>query len=396
MTTEQAYFFTVALINMVLAFSGTRIKDPEGKQKSILFFVVAFSANFLSWLIYVFEIGTTLKIVSAILSSAFIWGLVIFSYKRCEYPLPLTLITTIFIINCTALGHFTYAGNFNGALHVSALFVPLAFCIIGYLFLKIKRHRNPSDIVFAYTCFFMAAGLATRSALLELSPEIFSATIVSSQIIWPVFSVISGVFALLSFTEEAQFKLREESNTDQLTGLANRRSMDNTLEKEWSRAIRHDRPLAVVMLDVDFFKNYNDHYGHQTGDQCLKSIALILHQQTQRAGDLAARYGGEEFLLILPDTDSTSAQILAESICSAVAALKIPHQHAPLKNVTVSAGIAAMTRENFKEISSLIQAADTALYEAKKNGRNHARIAEPKCFISFNNDASSIPKHPLV
>ncbi|BBB25690.1 diguanylate cyclase [Amphritea japonica] len=375
MTAEQAYFFTVALINLVLAFSGARIKDPEGKQKSILFFTIAFTANFLSWFLYVFEIGIVLKIVSAILSSVFIWGLVIFSYKRCEYSLPLTLVTAMFVINSLALGYFTYVANFNGALHVSALFVPLAFCIIGYLFINVKKHRNPSDIVLAYACFFMAAGLAARSALLELSPELFSATIISSQVIWPVFSVISGVFALLSFTEEAQFKLKEESNTDQLTGLANRRNMDFTLNKEWARAIRHARPLALVMLDVDFFKKYNDHLGHQAGDECLKTVAKTLLQKIHRPGDLVARYGGEEFLLILPDTDGFTAQHLAEEICASVAGLAIPHKHSPVGIITISAGSAVLAKNNHTDIGGLLRAADSALYEAKQNGRNQSQLA---------------------
>jgi len=300
--------------------------------------------------------------------------MVIFSYKRCEYPLPLTLISAIFFINCIALGYFTYAGNFNGALHVSALFVPLAFCIISYLFIKRKKYRNPSDIILAYACFLMAIGVAARSALLELSPELFSATIVSSQVIWPAFSVISGVFALLSFTEEAQFKLKKESNTDQLTGLANRRSMDYILNQEWARATRHERPLALIMLDVDYFKKYNDHFGHQAGDECLKALANVLQNGVHRAGDLAARYGGEEFLLILPDTDGLNAQRLAEEMCTSIAGLAIPHKQSHLSIITVSAGVAVLVKGNYKNTGELLRAADSALYQAKQNGRNQALL----------------------
>jgi diguanylate cyclase (GGDEF)-like protein len=375
MTTEQAYFFTVALINLVLAFSGTRISDPDGKQKSILFFIIAFTSNFLSWFLYIFDINTVLKIVSATLSSVFIWGMVVFSYKRCEYPLPRTLISTIFLINCFALGYFTYTDQLYLALHVSALFVPVAFCIIGYLFLNIKKHRNPSDAILAYAFFCMALVVAARSLLLKFSPELFSATIVSSQVIWPAFSVISGVFALLSFTEEAQLKLRKESNTDQLTGLANRRSMDQILTAEWARADRYQRPLALVMLDVDFFKNYNDHYGHQAGDDRLKEVAKLLLQSGQRAGEVAVRYGGEEFLLILPDTDVAAARLLAEKTCSSVAKSEIPHQYSLLGILTLSAGVAVVSNNNYKNIGELLRAADSALYQAKSSGRNQAQVA---------------------
>lgn len=375
MTTEQAYFFTIALINLVLAFSGTRINDPESKPKSILFFIVAFSANFLSWFLYVFDIGPILQVVSVILASVFIWGMVVFSYKRCEYRLPLTLISAIFIINCFILSYFTYTGQHYRALHVSAFFVPLAFCIISYLFLRIKKHRNPSDIILAYACLLMAIIVAARSLLLEFEPEIFSATIISSQVIWPAFSVISGVFSLLSFTEEAQLRLLKESNTDQLTGLANRRSMDKRLKEEWARADRNQSPLALVMLDIDFFKNYNDHFGHQAGDDCLKIVAKVLRQSGQRAGDLAVRYGGEEFLLILPGTDIVTAQQLAEKTCASIAGFKIPHQHSPLGILTLSAGVAVVSHKNYQNSGELLRAADSALYLAKENGRNQVQAA---------------------
>lgn len=375
MTTEQAYFFTVALINLVLAFSGTRIKDPDGNQKSIQFFILAISANFLSWFIYIFDIGIILKIISVILATISIWGMVIFSFKRCEQPLPVPFISFVFSINCTALAYFTYTEQQYKAFHVSGFFVPLALTIISYLFLKTKKNRNPSDIILAYACLLMALVVITRSLLLEISPSIFSTTILASQIIWPSFSVITGVFALLSFTEEIQHKLQKESNTDQLTGLANRRRMDHALQKEWSRANRHQRPLTVIMLDLDFFKYYNDTYGHQAGDHCLKKIADILQNSAQRAGDLAARYGGEEFILILPDTDLKAARSIAQKIRDDMAKLGITHQHSLFGTVTLSAGIAALTQQNYENIEALLRAADAALYKAKRNGRNQAQIA---------------------
>lgn len=374
MSTEQAYFFTVALINLVIAFSATRVEDPVGKMKSILFFIIAFSANALSWVLYTFDLNLFFKIISAILSSAFIWGMVVFSFKRCECHLPLISLTFVFLINCFALAYFTYNSNFNGALHVSAFFVPSAFCIIGYLFLKIKKNRNQSDTILAYACFFMAVVVALRSVLLEFSPELFSKTSISSQIIWPAFSVISGIFSLLSFTEEAQLQLKQESNTDQLTGLANRRAMNATLSREWTIAIRHERPLVLIMLDIDFFKKFNDHYGHPAGDECLKSVANVLQESVQRPGDVAVRYGGEEFLLILPDTDSAAAQHVAEKICTSISLLTIPHDPSPLGIITVSAGISVLTKDSFKDITELLKAADVALYQAKQLGRNQVQL----------------------
>ncbi len=375
MTTAQAYFLTVALINLVLAFSGTRVSDPVGKQKSIRFFVLAFFINFISWFLYVFDINVPLKIVSVTLSAAFIWGMVVFSFKRCELKLPLIPLLAVFLINCFFLGYFIYSGELTSVLHVSAFFVPLAFIIIGYHFIKLKKDRNPSDVILAYACFLMAIIVVSRSLLLELAPEVFSRTVVSSQIIWPAFSVVCGVFSLLSFTEEAQSALKKESNTDQLTTLANRRSMDVTLGNEWARARRHDRSLALVMLDLDLFKRYNDQYGHPSGDKCLQDIAHVIKDSAQRAEDLAARYGGEEFLLIFPDTDAATALRLAEKLCTSIAALKIPHQQSPLGIVSISAGVAVLDNNVHKNVGDLLRAADRALYQSKKNGRNQAQLA---------------------
>lgn len=384
MTTEQAYFFTVALINFVLAFAGTRITNPEGKQHSTLFFTIATSANCLSWFLYVFEIGIALKIVSAILASTFIWGMVVFSYRRCESPLPIPLLSSLLILNCLALTYFTYTAQPYKTLHVSAIFVPIALFMMAYLFLNIKSPRNPSDTILAYACCLMAIIVATRSLLLISMPNMFSATIISTQIIWPAFSVISGVFILLSFTEDIQFKLQKESSTDQLTGLANRRSMDEALNQEWARADRQQRCLSVVMLDLDFFKHYNDHYGHQAGDDCLRQVGQILLKSGRRATDISARYGGEEFLLILPDTDIITAENIAVKICTSIEALNIDHQHSPFGRVTVSAGVATQSKQRYKNANTLLLAADTALYQAKKNGRNQVQRAS-SCWTKTTN-----------
>jgi len=289
--------------------------------------------------------------------------------------LPLIPLLAVFLINCFFLGYFIYSGKLTSVLHVSAFFVPLAFIIIGYHFIKLKKDRNPSDVILAYACFLMAIIVVSRSLLLELAPEVFSRTVVSSQIIWPAFSVVCGVFSLLSFTEEAQSALKKESNTDQLTTLANRRSMDVTLGNEWARARRHDRSLALVMLDLDLFKRYNDQYGHPSGDKCLQDIAHVIKDSAQRAEDLAARYGGEEFLLIFPDTDAATALRLAEKLCTSIAALKIPHQQSPLGMVSISAGVAVLDNNVHKNVGDLLRAADRALYQSKKNGRNQAQLA---------------------
>lgn len=168
----------------------------------------------------------------------------------------------------------------------------------------------------------------------------------------------------------ANDKLSELSATDSLTGLANRRRFDEALETEWARAARAGRPLAVILADVDHFKAYNDRYGHQAGDECLRRVAAVLRAGARRPGDLAARYGGEEFCLILAETDTDAALQVAENLRQAVQNLAIPHEGSPHGLVTLSLGLAAMVPEAGRALRDHLQAADRALYGAKEAGRN--------------------------
>jgi diguanylate cyclase (GGDEF)-like protein len=169
---------------------------------------------------------------------------------------------------------------------------------------------------------------------------------------------------------EANSKLAALSITDSLTGLANRRRFDEVLAAEWARARRMTYPLAILMIDVDFFKKFNDHYGHQAGDECLGSIARELQASARRPGDLVARYGGEEFVILLPDTDLVEAHELAETLCRSIASLALPHRQSPYEKVTVSIGVSAAIHEEDMPAQDLLRAADQALYRAKEGGRN--------------------------
>ncbi|MCF8090367.1 MAG: GGDEF domain-containing protein [Desulfotignum sp.] len=171
--------------------------------------------------------------------------------------------------------------------------------------------------------------------------------------------------------EEANRKLADLSATDGLTGLANRRRFDEALNSEWQRAMRLGLPLAVAMIDVDQFKLYNDHFGHQAGDQCLRRIAAVLRTCIHRSGDLIARYGGEEFVIILPGLSADKALILAETIRNAVQAEHLLHtKQSNTGVITVSIGIAARSPKPGQRADDLLREADTAMYEAKRRGRN--------------------------
>lgn len=169
----------------------------------------------------------------------------------------------------------------------------------------------------------------------------------------------------------ANRELMRQANQDGMTGIANRRYFDEYLAHEWRRAVRQHEPMAMIFADVDFFKKYNDHYGHQQGDDCLRQVAHALHSQLRRPADLLARYGGEEFVVLLPGTTLAGAMFIADAMRAAVEALNLPHaasEAAPV--VTLSLGVASIIPSEAMAEGFLIYGADQALYIAKKSGRN--------------------------
>jgi diguanylate cyclase (GGDEF)-like protein len=177
--------------------------------------------------------------------------------------------------------------------------------------------------------------------------------------------------------EEVNRKLMEMSTTDGLTGIPNRRRFDATLEEEWRRARRTGSYLMLAMIDVDWFKKYNDHYGHQAGDDCLRNVARILESNAHRAGDLVARYGGEEFALIVTMSEPERALYFAESVCTAIEQAALPHEMSPFGHITVSIGVAGAVPREGETAEALLKKADGALYLAKEQGRNRACLHTP-------------------
>lgn len=171
--------------------------------------------------------------------------------------------------------------------------------------------------------------------------------------------------------QEANRKLEILAHLDGLTQISNRRSFDLFLDREWLRLRRTGQSIALILLDVDFFKNYNDAYGHQLGDECLIKISQTLQNTVCRPADMVARYGGEEFAVILSDTDESGAIVVSQNIHKAIAQLKIPHATSRVDNyVTVSMGIASLIPNTSLTPEYLIQLADQTLYQAKQSGRN--------------------------
>jgi diguanylate cyclase (GGDEF)-like protein/PAS domain S-box-containing protein len=176
---------------------------------------------------------------------------------------------------------------------------------------------------------------------------------------------------------EANAQLQELATTDGLTQLLNRRRLDECLNMEWRRLAREKLPLSFIICDVDYFKKYNDRYGHQAGDDCLRAVAAAIRSRVKRPADLVARYGGEEFAVVLPDTGLNGAGSVAGEIREAVQALGIAHEASEVSPwVSLSLGVATRVPGEGFSAEQLMAAADQALYDAKHNGRNQVAVAD--------------------
>jgi diguanylate cyclase (GGDEF)-like protein len=182
---------------------------------------------------------------------------------------------------------------------------------------------------------------------------------------------------VVAVTRERNLALKRLATSDGLTHLANRRRFDQCLNFEWRRMMRSGQPLSVILCDVDYFKRYNDTYGHPMGDSCLKQIAQALRSVVQRAGDFVARYGGEEFVFLLPNTDGAAAMMFAKKVRAAIHCLNLPHRASTVsESVTLSLGVGSLIPQPSLSPEMLLMIADKALYRAKHAGRDCAVQSE--------------------
>jgi diguanylate cyclase (GGDEF)-like protein/PAS domain S-box-containing protein len=175
---------------------------------------------------------------------------------------------------------------------------------------------------------------------------------------------------------DMQQELEALSFKDGLTGVANRRMFDSVMDIEWNNARRNHQPLSLIMLDIDYFKQYNDHYGHLQGDECLKTVANILGSATRRSRDFFARFGGEEFMLVLPETDQAAALKIAERCRALICDEALAHEKSGIcSNVTISLGVGTIIPTDMDKLTGFIESVDKQLYLAKQNGRNRVAVA---------------------
>lgn len=290
-------------------------------------------------------------------------------------PLPIALINKIFLSGeALVLHEAAHEGQFSRDPYIVAQRARSVLCV------PIKRERFEGVLYLENN---LASGVFTegRVEIIRLLAAQASVAIENARLYEQVqdysHTLEAKVAKRTARLEELNEELQNLADRDGLTDVANRRRGDAYLQEAWLRLRREEQPLTVIMLDVDYFKNYNDNYGHQAGDECLKRIAATVQSKLNRVSDLIARYGGEEFILILPNTDCHGAERIGEEVRSAVYGLAIEHKYSSVSDVvTVSAGTATIVPVQDKSFSieQLVRQADIALYRAKQQGRNRVQV----------------------
>jgi diguanylate cyclase (GGDEF)-like protein len=289
------------------------------------------------------------------LVSGIIWGLAAFIIFPGGHPMLISL----FVLVIASLSAATTISHSSLRLGAAAWSVP------ALLLFAVRSARDGGE--FAYTLSLLIVLYLLTILTFSLKHHASTASSIALKY---------ENLDLLKELQTANEALRRWSAIDGLTGLANRRSFDETVEREWRRAMRDLRPVSMIMLDIDHFKLYNDNYGHQDGDDCLRRVASAITERVKRPADLAARFGGDEVVIVLPDSTLEGAADIAERIRRSVKALGIPHAHSSSgEMVTISVGVASIVPKSGTAPSQLIKLVDTALYSAKHSGRDRVMVA---------------------
>ncbi len=262
-------------------------------------------------------------------------------------------------------------------LQIGAVFFFLFVPFFSFLFYGASKKAN-LIIVFGSLCLISVLIYHQHfDPLFTFPPEAIESDFLINTVL--IYTLISFILYFQStLVERINNRLGYLSNTDILTALSNRQHFDAFVKVVWGNAQRARVPLSALMIDIDFFKNYNDSYGHIKGDECLKKIAHTIQEPVKRTSDIVARFGGEEFIIVLYSTEMDDAMRIAQIICDKVMALNIPHNHSQVADVvTISCGVSCVIPDETSSYIDLIQQADDALYVAKNSGRNRVVINRP-------------------
>jgi len=311
-----------------------------------------------------------------------VWGAVAFSMPYLSIELRVFVYVLLISIAGGALS--SNAGHF--ASYLGYVAPMLAILAIQSFLLGTKEWSYLGLLTILYLAFIVSAAKKLNNSLHESISHRFSWQLLADELeetrgdlnqqLSERLTAEKRLKKVMTELEQAVRHLRYLSTTDELTGLANRRSFDTALAREWNRARRNKGSIALLMIDVDRFKDYNDIYHHQSGDKALEEVALVIGAFAKRPGDIAARYGGEEFALILSNPSKAHLQEVAEDLRTRVIDLEIEHRGSDISDyLTVSIGAALIESPGHDDYSPLISAADSALYRAKQEGRNRSCFA---------------------
>ncbi|HOO73292.1 MAG TPA: GGDEF domain-containing protein [Spirochaetota bacterium] len=314
--------------------------------------------------------------------SPLILGAIFLSYKKIFIPIIDYLIDFIIFIAAACIILMLFFSDHENSIHYyTGIFIIVIF---GNIVMRLRFWHALSVSLLIQLLFTLTLDKVipiTSHSAFNVSLVLMTTIVISLIANYRMEKELRRVFLLNLLLQIDSIKL-EESNkvfkmlsiSDPLTGLSNRRYFDATLEREVKSALRKNHNLCLLFLDIDYFKLYNDTYGHQAGDVCIRKIADSLQQSLKRPRDMCARYGGEEFVVLLPDTDIQGATGMAETIRMTIEDMHLPHKASQISDyVTVSLGVSELLSGNADAINQLIENADKALYCAKNEGRNRVR-----------------------
>lgn len=372
MTAEQIYIIGMMQLALVFFLACFRLSGQPQTAGSLHFLQLAFLADTFSWLFYLWPESTVAVLISNITSCLNLWLIAAFVLCRCQLRLPLFWLSLGFVLHALWYCYFTLATMQHYVWHGQTVATLLVLLPVIVLMLLYKPQRTRSDFWFALTLMVWVLVVLVRSILLLLAPEWLLSSQLITQAIWPGVMAAYAIFALTGYLEESQQQLKGEATHDPLTTLLNRRGFSEAVNAALWALARKQQPAALLMMDLDYFKQINDQFGHDVGDEVLVAVANTLQQQLTPL-QLLARFGGEEFLLFLPEQNVIQAQAMAQQIMSAMAALKVPQLPASSRPLSLSIGIAVFGPDY--DLSRQLKNADLAMYQAKQNGRCRVELA---------------------
>lgn len=370
------------ILSSLVTAGGMAVVGWGRKDDGVRLWAMGLLFNAMAYLLFALR-GRIPDLLSVVVSNALLVGVylsmlaAVLQFQGRALPRGVALLLPLLTAGCMALLSDSYSAR---VVVAGLLLCALNLWLLGSLLVRWRTVGGRGAWLVVGALGFQTLVLVLRVALVGVSPlagaQLLQSSVVQTMTFMTAFAVV--LLASMGFVfmarDRADASNRRLAAVDALTGVANRRAVIAALDRDVARAIRTREPIALMMVDIDHFKQVNDRYGHPMGDQVLCSVVNVLRERV-RSQDLVGRYGGEEFLVVLPDTTIKGAYLLALQLCEAVEAASIVHAGLQIP-VTVSIGVYGGTLQSGDHWDMLISAADRALYEAKNRGRNRVEVGE--------------------